>query len=181
MVSAGRRRDHGPDADRVAHDVGELGHRPPFRRCGEGQDRFDLDRRQERPGVDRRGSERVHAVQGDAADDVRLGEVAHGDHHPLGTGVTGRGSIGITPATGRTRPSSPSSPMYTIRSETRGATSAPREHRHRDREVEAGAPLRDRRRGQVDRDPSGGSGQPAFARAARTRSRASPSDVSATR
>ncbi|OEI69459.1 hypothetical protein Cus16_0063 [Curtobacterium sp. ER1/6] len=87
-------------------------------------------------------------------------------------------SIGTTPGTGRSRPSSPSSPMYTTRSSTCGATSAPartamaiaRSNPEPRFGTAAGVRLTVMRRA--------GSGAPAFAAAARTRSRASPNEVS---
>ena len=60
----------------------------------------------------------------------------------------------IVPATGRTRPSSESSPTQPCSSSRSGESwCEPGEERERDRQVEAGSLLAKRRRGEVDRDP----------------------------
>jgi hypothetical protein len=78
MVSTGRRRDERSDADRVPHDVRQVGHGTRHGRDRDRQHRVDLDRRQECPGVDRRRPQRVHAPDPDPADHTGLGQVADG-------------------------------------------------------------------------------------------------------
>ena len=64
---------------------------------------------------------------------------------------------GRTPGTGRTVPSSPSSPMWTTSRTTSGRDRLARDEcRDADGEVEAGADLRDRRRREVDDDAAQG-------------------------
>ena len=161
VVAAGRRDDQRLHRLGLADDVGELegASTPSARRRGSGSRRSgDVGAVQSRDSASETAPSTPTVDQSEPRPRWRS---ARSHAAPARAAASTAGSI---PGTGRSRPSSPSSPMCTVRRGRGIEIPCRREGGDGDRDVEPRAVLGQARRREVDRDLRAGSGHPAFCR-----------------
>jgi hypothetical protein len=148
VVTAGGGQLHGPSAALLARDVGEVG-AGRRRRPGRSADRAAAPR----PGELQYPAQRVRGPHGDAGQQRGLRGVRHRHHDPGQAGALG-GEPGpaARPGPGGRRRRAQLAEDDAVGERRRGQHPGGRENAHRDREIEAGARLRQVGREQVDGD-----------------------------